>query len=75
MKTALQSLSLFCRAHLGDIPKDQMLEKIAEYMEDEKRQIVDAWIKGNEEGWEMNTDWPEDGERYYNQKYNVKKQN
>ncbi len=41
-------------------------------LQEEKDHIVAAWIEGNREGWEMNTDWPEHGERYYETKFSEK---
>jgi hypothetical protein len=39
---------------------------------DEKHMVADAWRAGNKDGWDMSTDWPEDGERYYEKKYTGK---
>ena len=39
-------------------------------LHEERQQIVEAWINGNKEGWEMTTDWPEHGDRYYQHTYN-----
>ena len=46
---------------------DWIVGQCEELKYEERQQIVDAWIKGNEECWEMNTDWPEDGEKYYDE--------
>jgi hypothetical protein len=51
---------------------DWLASKMPYLLEIEKQQIVDAWIRGNEEGWAMTTDWPGDGERYYDKMFGKK---
>ena len=48
---------------------DWIIGQCIELMAEERRQIVDAWIDGNKKGWAMTTDWPEDGEQYYEDQY------
>ncbi len=46
------------------------LKQIAkDLLEEEREMVADAWRKGNREGWAMSTDWPEDGERYYDENF------
>lgn len=71
MKTALASLITYLRRyHSREVEIIEQAESLLEY---EREQIVSAWIKGNAEGWEMTTDWPEHGERYYEEKYGNEK--
>lgn len=35
----------------------------------QREMAVDMWVQGNSDGWDMTTDWPEDGEQYYRTKY------
>lgn len=51
------------------IGRAELLEYLEVMFEVERVQIVSAWIQGNNEGWDMTTDWPEHGERYYEEKY------
>lgn len=47
------------------------MEELLESLQLEEREMVaGAWIAGNREGWEMTTDWPQDGYMYYDKKYN-----
>jgi hypothetical protein len=38
---------------------------IKEILSEEKSVMCDFWMEGNRQGWEQQTDWPEDAERYY----------
>ena len=40
-------------------------------IEQERAQIAEAWREGNREGWEMTSDDPLDGERYYDETFNA----
>ena len=66
-KTALQKLLAYIRTYHSREP--ELIEYAETLIEDEREQIVAAWVKGNAEGWTMTTDWPEHGERYYVEKY------
>lgn len=44
---------------------DWIIGQCEELKHEERQQIIDAWIKGNEERWAMTTDWREHGGRYY----------
>lgn len=44
---------------------------IQELLDIEKRQFVAAWMDGNNKGWAQETDWPEDGEKYFNMTYRL----
>jgi len=56
-----------------DLVSDRLTERErAEFdllLEYEKMQIENAWVEGNRQGWEMNTDWPQDAEKYYFETY------
>lgn len=65
-KTAIQTLIETIRMFPDEAKSiDWIIGQCEEMKHEERQQIVDAWIKGNEEGWAMTTDWPEHGERYY----------
>jgi hypothetical protein len=69
-KTAIQTLIETIQNSPDEAKSvDWIIEQCEEMKHEERRQIVDAWIKGNEEGWAMTTDWPEHGDRYYEQKF------
>lgn len=71
MRTALtKTLRYIRRYHASEA---DLIEYVETLLQDEREQIVSAWIKGNEEGWEQTTDWPEHGERYYKEKYKSEK--
>lgn len=38
----------------------------AQVLEKEKQQLCDFWIEGNKQGWEQQTDRPDDAEKFYN---------
>lgn len=55
-----------------DCPKSAIhnLKQIAnDLLEDEKEMVVNAWLAGNQVGWDMQSDWPEDAARYYDQQF------
>ena len=65
-KTAIQILIETIRRFPDEAKSiDWIIGQCEEMKHEERQQIVDAWIKGNEDGWAMTTDWPEHGERYY----------
>lgn len=69
-KTAIQTLIETIRRFPDEAKSiDWIIGQCEEMKHEERQQIVDAWIKGNEEGWAMTTDWPEDGDRYYEQTF------
>lgn len=70
MTTALQDISEAVSRMEGNALRLWLLQSIPHLLEKEKGQIVEAWVAGNADGWAMATDWPEDGERYYEQKFN-----
>ena len=69
MKTPIQQVIQM----LYKLDSDRFSEWVHENQEtllgEEKDHIVDAWVEGNREGWEMNTDWPEHGLCYYESKF------
>lgn len=65
-KTAIQTLIETIREKADEAKSiDWIIEQCEEMKHEERQQIVAAWVRGNEEGWAMTTDWPEHGERYY----------
>lgn len=65
-KTAIQILIETIRRFPDEAKSiEWIIGQCEEMKHEERRQIVDAWVKGNEEVWAMTTDWPEHGERYY----------
>lgn len=70
-KTAIKTLIETIRRRFPE--KSQNIEWIISQCEEAKKeeraQIVAAWIQGNEDGWAQTTDWPEHGERYYQQTF------
>lgn len=73
-KTAVRQIyDTIAALHEADaIRKAELLEYLETMFQVERVQIVAAWIQGNAEGWAMTTDWPEDGEKYYEEKYNLR---
>lgn len=70
-KTAITQLLTYLRRYnSADV---ELIEYAESLLETERDQIVSAWIKGNAEGWEMTTDWPQHGERYYEERYENEK--
>lgn len=65
-KTAVQQTIEFFINEVGCPISIEQFETLRQFIDTEKLQIVDAWIEGNREGWDQNTDWPEHGVRYYN---------
>lgn len=58
-KTAIQTLIETIHLFQDDAKSiDWIIEQCEEMLQIERRQIVDAWIAGYKEGWEMTTDWP-----------------
>lgn len=49
-----------------------VVNMLRELLEIEREQVAAAWLAGNEDGWEMNTDWPEHGFLYYDKIYGSK---
>ncbi len=39
------------------------------WLEKEKQELCKFWIEGNNQGWAMATDFPEDSEYFYSQTY------
>ena len=73
-KTAVEQTIEFFIDEVGCTLSAEQVEVLVQFIDVEKFQIVDAWIDGNREGWEQNTDWPEDGIVYYNKNYsNIEK--
>ena len=66
-KTALQKLLAYIRTYHSAEP--ELIEYAETLLEEEREQIVSAWVQGNADGWAMSTDWPEHGEEYYQEKY------
>lgn len=70
MKSPTQSIF----ENLLAMPPNLFLEWLAEnhayIIEAEREMVAKAWLAGNKDGWEMNTDWPEHGFAYYDQQYN-----
>lgn len=46
-----------------------MEENTKTLIEQEREMVAAAWLEGNRQGWEMNTDWPEHGFVYYDENY------
>lgn len=66
METAIQILIETIRRFPDEAKSiDWIIRQCEEMKNEERQQIVDAWIHGNKEGWAMTTDWPECGEEYY----------
>jgi hypothetical protein len=64
--TAIQLLIETIRAFPQEAKNiDWIIGQCEELKHEERQQIINAWIKGNEEGWAQATDWPEHGGRYY----------
>ena len=60
--------SLEATAHL--LPIYEWMEANKERLIESEREMVQkAWVQGNTEGWEMNSDWPEHGFEYYDENY------
>jgi hypothetical protein len=38
---------------------------------DIQKEIEDAWMDGNQKGWEMSTDWPESATEYYKKRFGI----
>lgn len=49
-----------------------VVNMLRELLEIEREQVAAAWLAGNEDGWEMNTDWPGHGFLYYDKIYGSK---
>jgi hypothetical protein len=54
---------------LNEITSKSLDDYITDLLEEEKQHLCAFWIEGNTKGWEMQTDWPEDAERFYNEKF------
>ena len=73
MKTPIQKAIEFAkRLDISRDEKAEFLDFLESLLQEEKEHFVAAWINGNEEGWEQNTDWPEHVERYFNERFGVK---
>lgn len=54
---------------LTENQKEPFILKAAELLAEEKQHIVDAWKRGNQLGWAMQTDWDSDAVRYYHETF------
>lgn len=73
-QTAIQKLIHQATTRPDLFTNTQYLFDYCEYpLKVEKEQIVAAWVRGNELGWEQKTDWPSDAHKYYDKKYNAQK--
>lgn len=54
----------------GNNNLNDLEEFLNDLIEDEKYEFAQAWIEGNKEGWNMTSDFPEDGFAYYNNRFN-----
>ena len=72
MKTPLKQVISMLYRMGSDAFSEWLHENQELLLEEEKDNIVAAWVEGNREGWEMNTDWPEHGIRYYDSKFSEK---
>jgi hypothetical protein len=54
------------------IKDNEKIRLLSELVQVEREQVAAAWLAGNTEGWEMNTDWPEHGFSYYDNMYGTK---
>ena len=46
------------------IKDNEKIRLLSELVQVERAQVAAAWLAGNTERWEMNTDWPEHGFLY-----------
>ena len=53
---------------------DDLMQLLNDFLAIERNQIAAAWLNGNNRGWSMETDWPEDGFLYYDQTYKNREQ-
>lgn len=70
-KTAVQTILEFANSGQSAGLQTWIRHNAELLIEQERAQIVAAWIAGNKDGWDMQTDWPEDGERYYDETFNA----
>lgn len=72
--TALQQLRIDIKesAILSKAAKIIILVFIDNKLEQEKQQLCDFWIEGNKQGWEQQTDRPQDAEKFYNRTFQAK---